>query len=272
LRTVKDIFFVDADFNANKTMDIKGADGERLYIDIDFDPYAYATRIGAITHTPLIIGDKYKYLTKLDKGDIVIFHHFVCQEDNRVIVDGKHYFKADFCHLFAKIKNNTVTPLEQFIFVRPIKDEVKFMGKLQISFEDKNLKSTGIIEYLSEEAKGVGLKVGDKVFYTKNAEYKMNILGTEFYRMRIRNILLVERDGDLICLNDRLLLKAIKKTGMWVTGNEKALTAEVCGVMDGESHIAIGDIIGYSRGLDYPIEYKGVEYLLTRRENANYLA
>jgi len=271
LRTVKDIFFVDADFDANKTMDIKGADGERLYIDIDFDPYSYATRIGTITHTPLIIDNKYKYLTKLDKGDTVIFHHFVCQDDNRVIIDDKQYFRADFFHLFAKIKDNTVIPLEQFIFIRPIKGEVKFMGKFQMSFDDKNLKSTGIIEYLSQEAKDVGLKVGDKVFYTKNAEYKMNILGTDFYRMRIRNILLVERDGELVCLNDRLLLKAIERTGMWVTGNEKALKAEVCGVMDSEKEIKVGDTIGYSRGLDYPIEYNGTEYLLTRRENANYV-
>ena len=100
----------------------------------------------------------------------------------------------------------------------------------------------------------------------------MNVLGNNVYRMRIRNILLVEREGELVCLNERILLKALQKEGMWATGNEKNQQAEVIGVGSNENIIEVGDIIGYTKGLDYPIEHKGVEYLLTRRENANYVA
>lgn len=271
LQLIKDTFFISADPLANKTLPIKGIDGKNLYLDIDFKPYAYATRVGEVTHVPHFMDDQFAYDNKLDAGDTVIFHQFVCQDENKVVIEDKVYFNASYYHLFAKIKDEEIIPLEDFIFVQPVKedDSDKFKGKFQIKFEEGVKKGHGVIFSLSKQAEKSGLKKGDVVYYTKNADYSMNVLGIDLYRMRLRNILLVVRDEKLVCLNNQVLVKAIDNTDRWSTGKEKTQFGEI--VETANEELKSGEVINYKKGITQPIEYKGGNYLLLKNDNINYI-
>jgi co-chaperonin GroES (HSP10) len=273
LQLIKDTFFISADPMANKTLPIKGLDGKNLYLDIDFKPYAYATKIGVITHAPNFIDDQFEYDNKLAPGDTVIFHQFVCQEDNKVTIGDKTYFKGNYYHLFAKIADEEIIPLEDFIFVKPIKevDSDKFAGKFQIKFDEGNKKGHGVIFSLSKQAEKAGLKKGDTVYYTKNADYQMNVLGIDLYRMRLRNILLVVRGESLVCMNERILVKAIENTDQWATGKEKTQFGEVQDFFNLPTGLHGRDIVNYKKGISQPIEYSGGNYLLINKDSINYI-
>jgi len=42
MKLIKDVYFVQAEENINKTL--KGPNGTTLYLDVDFNPYHYSTK------------------------------------------------------------------------------------------------------------------------------------------------------------------------------------------------------------------------------------
>ena len=269
MQLVKDIFFVSADKNALKTLNIGGVD---FHIDTDFTPFDYSTRIGVVTHTPLIIDSKYSYDNKILDNDVVIFHHFVCQPQNEIKVNDIEYFKANYFHIFAKVEDNDIICVEDFIFVEPIKKEYseRFIGGIQFDYDENSVvQQKGIIRYLSKKAIAFGLNKGDIVYFTKNADYKMEVLGNEYYRMRIRNVVCVERDGNLVCMNDRVLLEELEIEEDFIKTKKRESIGKVIG--SNISDINVGDVVGFFSGVMQPIDYKGKKYLLTKKDNINYI-
>jgi len=271
MKLIKDTFFVKADKHANKR--IKLSNGESIYVDTDFDPHKYATRTGNITHAPHFIDKQWKYDTKVKQGDKVLFHQFVCQEGNQVYVKGKEYFKAHYHHLFAIITGNKIIPLENFIFVDPTEEteEDLFKGNIQVKFDKGNIKGSGTVKYLSAQALEAGLQVGDKVYYTKNAEYKMEAFGKIYYRMRIRNITLIERKGELTCMNNRVLMQEEPEEEKFLVINQRETMGRIIAVGNNITDVAVGDKVGYFRGLTAPIDYNGEKYISMRKDNINYI-
>lgn len=271
MKLIKDTFFVKADKDANKR--IKLSNGDILYVDTDFDPHNYATKTGTITHAPHFIDKQWKYDTKLKKGDAVLFHQFVCQEGNQVYVKGKEYSKAHYHHLFAIITKTELIPLENFLFVIPTEEteEDLFEGTVQVRFDKGNIKGYGIVKYLSKQAEEAGIKKGDKVFYTKNAEYKMEAFGKMYYRMRIRNITLIERDGELTCMNNRVLMKEEPEEEKFLVINQREAMGRIISVGSNVEDVSVGDKVGYFKGLTAPITHNGEEYVSMRKDNINYI-
>lgn len=273
MQLIKDNFFVTADPDVNKTLKIKGLDGKYLYIDTDFNPYSYATRTGVIAHVPYFIDKDWDYDIPLKAGDVVLLHHFVCQDKMMVHIGDDTYFKAPYYHIFAKVEDETVIPLEDFLFVNPIEEDESdmFMGKIQIKFEKGFKEGVAIINYLSPKCEKAGLKKGDKVYYTADADYKVHVLGTMFYRMRLRNILLVDRDGELICLNERVLLKKLPFLDSFGNDNRQESLGQIVKVNKNISNIQVEDTVGYFNGLIKAIEYEGDELLLVKENDINYI-
>jgi co-chaperonin GroES (HSP10) len=259
---------VDAD--ANKTMNIVGLDGKRLYIDTDFNPHLYSARIGTVVTCPKVIRDEFKYDNPLEVGDIVVIHHFVGQKDNEVLYDGKVYYKADYGQIYAKVVNGVIVPLEDVIFTEYVKkkEEDKFVGSFQVDFSDGDIKQFGRIVTLSEAAKWEGLKVGDEVYLTKNANYRMNIFGVDVNRVRVRNITGVLRNGKMIVFGDRLLLKPIDSGRRFESLKDKGFYGEV---VQGNEFVPTGSKVNFNRGITEPIEVNGSEMLLIKEKMINYI-
>jgi co-chaperonin GroES (HSP10) len=258
MRSIKDNFFISADPDVNKKLDINGPDGKPLFIDIDFNPYAYSTRIGIITHVPEILDDKWDNDNPLKVGDTVMFHHHVVQEENKIKIklNGKYIYKANYGQIFAKIEDNDVIPLETVMYVEAIqeKEEALFCSKFKVKEHTEEVNNVGIVRYLSQQAEAAGLQKGDKIFYTDYANYKTDVFGHNFYRIRLRNIRLIERNNKLLFLDDVVILE-----------NDNS----VYGLGDNITDLAIGNKVHYYQGAFSKVTYRGKQLISIKRANVN---
>lgn len=256
MRTVKDKFFVSADADANKCLDIVGPDGKKLFIDIDFNPFAYSTRVGTVTHIPQIIDDQWLNDNPIKVGDSVVFHHHVCQKENRVEYEDEELFMADYSQLFAKVEDGIITPLETIIYVEPIMEieEDLFCDKFKIKEEVEVQKMMGIATFTSDNALKAGIALGDKIYFTAYAHYKTDLLGKEYYRIRLRNVRLVEREGGLIFIDNMVVLND---------------NHTVIGLGDNITDIELDDKVNYFEGVFAKVNYEGKTLTSLQRENIN---
>jgi co-chaperonin GroES (HSP10) len=277
MQLIRDTFFIKADKDLHKTLSIKGHDGKPLILDTDFGKYEHATQIGQVYGIPLEITSQYKNDNPVKQLDIVVVHHFVVQDPNRVADD---IYRCDYFHIWAKIQNDKLEPLEDFIFVEPIQEPESAMYSAGGSFKVKNtrdfIKCQGIVFSPSKSVEAYGILPGDKVFFTKDADYEITILGKKLYRMRLRNIIGVERDGTILCLADKIIVKEVKtpeyKGALIVKNEEKrerlgkvvAVGADVTGV-------SVGDEVSYFYGISGKLEYNGEVLAIIKKDNVNYV-
>lgn len=271
------MFLVRADKDAKQTTSIKGHDGENLILDTDFQKYYHATQVGEVAFSPQIIDSEYLNDNPVKDGDQVLFHHFVCQEDNAVKYNGETLFQCEYFHIWARIVNTKLEPLEDFIFVEPIlepEENISTPGGLLLRAERQNLSGCGKVFALSKEAKKYGIRMGDVVFFTKDADYGINVMDHDLYRMRIRNIIGVERNGKLVCLTNKMLVLDITEDelrgGLIYRRNERERTGKVCNIGEDIKGIAIGEKISYFNGLASKLRYCGIDYSFLTIEDVNY--
>lgn len=282
MKLIKDTFLVRADKDLKKTLSIKGHDGKFLFLDTDFGKYEHATQVGEIASTPLEISPQYLYDNQLSEGDKIIFHHFVVQPDNSIRSDGEELFRCDYFHIWCKIKDEKIHPLEDFIFVEPILEPESSLWSenklVQTKTKREFLQNQGIVFAASKSAKIKGVKVGDKVFFTNNADYDIKIIDKLLWRMRIRNIIGIEREGKIICLSDKLIAKEIslfpvEKESVLILMDEKKRERKGVVISLGNeiNGINAGNEISYFYGVSGRLNYKGNNYAFINKENINYI-
>ena len=275
MKVIKDTFLIRADRDLNRTTKVKGHDGNYLVIDADVNEFEHATQIGTVGHVPEIIDIKYRYDTPIFENDVIIFHYHVTQSKHAIEINGEQFFKCPYFQIWCKIENETIVPLEDFIFVEPImeSEEEMFSGNIQTKLYQEEIKSTGIVYSVSSMATQLGIKEGDKVFVTSSADLEIEILGKKLWRMRIRNVVGIEREGDLICLNNKALVKEIfeeSQPQFLTKGDDKKERAgEV--VLSNIKDLSVGDKISYHNGVNTSLTYKGELYSYISSVNINYI-
>lgn len=277
MKLIKDLFLIHADLESQHISSITGHDGNKLFLDTDYQKYKHAVQIGTVAYSPQIIDKEYSNDNKVIDGDTVLFHHFVCQPDNKVVHDGKELYKCEYFHIWAKIVSGNLEPLEDFIFVEPIaqpEDSKKTNSGLVLPSEKKFISNCGRVFALSQKAKINGLRVGDIVFFTNDADYDINVEGKDLYRMRMRNIIGVERSGKLTCLSDKMLVldvtDSVTKDGLVYKKSER----DRCGIVYNIGHnikgISLGDKVNFFNGLTSQLMYGGQMYSFLKTEDINY--
>lgn len=271
------MFLIRADKDAKKITSIVGHSGDKLSLDTDFQKYNHATQVGEVAFSPQIIGSEFLNNTPIKDGDAVLFHHFVCQDDNQVKYNGETLYSCDYFHIWAKIVDSKLEPLEDFIFVEPILEplsQTKTSGGLVLKAERTNLKNIGRIHSLSKASRKLGMREGDIVFFTNDADYDINVLGKDLYRMRIRNIIGVERNSRLICLSNKLLVLDITdaevRKGLMHNKNIRDRTGVIYNVGADIKGLAIGDKINYFDGVSSRLNYMGKNYSFLTIEDVTY--
>jgi len=272
----KDSFLIEVDSPKINTLYIKGILGD-IVVDTDYNKYKHATQIGTVVATPIRLTPQYLNDTPINVGDTVVFHHFVCQPNNKVgFMDGNVY-RADYFHIYGKIEDGQLIPIEDVFFVSPILEleENMYEGVLQIKPHREYIKQQGIVYSVSKSLKALGLNVGDKVYFTKDADYEMTISGKLLYRMRTRNIVTIERNGELVCLNDKLIIKQfpkVEKVGVLlsatITGEQKG---EIVKMGEKIKDVNVGEVVSYFNGSWGTFDYKGDTYSLVELRHLNYV-
>lgn len=276
MKLIKDLFLVRADKDKKRLSSITGHNGLPLVVDTDFDKYRHANQIGEVAFSPQIIDSEFSNDNPVNKGDIILFHHFVCQEDNEIQWKLDKLYKCEYFHIWAKIVNTKLEPLEDYIFVEPVlePEENIVSNGLLLRKERAFLKNVGRVFALSNQAKKVGLRINDIIFFTNDADYDINVLGKDLYRMCIRNIIGIERNGKLACLSNKMLVLDVTepeiKNGLMYIKNERERTGIVYNIGENIKGIAIGDRVSYFNGLSSRLNYNGKEYSFLTEQDINY--
>lgn len=266
MRVGKDTYIIKVDTPKRDTIGVAG-----IKIDTDYNKYKHATQVGTIVACPVALSDQYEKDGDLKEGDSVVFHHFICQPNHKI---DENVYRCEYLHIYGKIDNVNLQAIEDVIFVKPIlePEENMFMGGFQIKPHREYLPQQGIVYSASKKANARGVYAGDKVFFTKNADYEMNIHGTMVYRMRIRNIVSIERNGKLVSFKDRLIVKPfLPKTQFMDARVSSQLFGEVQYVGDDIKGVNVGDIIGYYNGVNGDVIHNGEKYAFIELRNINYL-
>lgn len=276
MKVQKDTFLIQVDGDRNANIDVTGANGEKLIIDHDYNKYKHTTQIGKIFALPILITKQYLNDIQLNVGDTVVFHHFVCQPDHKVNI-GENVYRAEYFHLYAKVQDGLLFPLEDVVFVIPIMEDESalYAGNIRIKTFCETVKQQGVVLACSKQAILLGIQPNDKILFTANADYKMKIADKELYRMRIRNITGIERDGELICLDGKILVKQFVGDQMVGNFREVRPTSEVQGsvVKMGArvEGLEIGSMISYFNGTLGTLEHAGQTYAMIEPRNINYV-
>lgn len=240
-----------------------------FFIDTDYNPKKLATRIGVIKTCPIGISDDYLYDNKLSEGDEVVFSHLVCQKENKF---SETVFFCDYMHIYAKIVKGRLLPLENVLFCTPIKEDDKNIGGMVISGKVSDKRCT--VHSVSDEVWKEGVQEGDVIYFTKDADYPIDIFGTTLYKMYLRNIIGIERGGELKTFRNKLLVKNITKLGS-VGGVDKIYAQSSLQkglVIDGgKSGANTGDTVAYLNGIASIVEFKGESYSFIEDRNIKYV-
>lgn len=257
-------FLVEVD-NQFSNPKIKGLE----FIDTDYNPKALATKTGRIHSLPIAISSDFKYDIKLNVGDGVVFNHIVCQDRNKY---SDKLFFCNYHNIFAKIENEILIPLEDAIFCEKI-IEPDFVVGCFVAKGKVSSKYAKVFE-LSSFAEKQGMQKGDIVFFTKNADYEIIIGGKELFKMHLRNIIGIERDGVLKTFRNKLLVKDITELGN-IGGIKKIYTNTSLrtGVVieSGNTGIPENSVLTYFNGSATSMNWKGEEYAFVGIENLKYI-
>lgn len=273
MKVAKDTFLIHVK-SANKSTGVVGISGSNLVVDTDYNKFKHSTMVGKIYAQSIQVTSQYLYDTPLNVGDDVVFHHFVCQPDHKVQAF-ENVYRAEYFHIYAKIVNEMLEPLEDAIFVEPIKEKEEdlFCGLIKKKTQAGLVQQKGIVFAASKKARAWGILPGDKVHFTRNAEYEIKFLEKDLYRMRIRNILCVERNGELICLQNKILVKAmdyVPEPGQFKDSSLQ-LQGEVVCVGKEVACVDVGDTINYFTSIAGGVDINGSKYYFLEPRHINYI-
>lgn len=278
MQLIKNTFLLTIDAELHRTTKIKGINGKYLTLDTDTDKHRYATQIGLICHVPASIGAEFNCDTPLKENDVICFHFHVSQQKHAIRIENKEYFKCPYFEIWCKIENETIIPLEDYIFVEPIleSEDDLFCQSFRRKPYQEEIKSTGIVFAASNSAKKSGVNIGDKVFLTKNADVEIEILGKKLWRVRVRNIIGIEREGKLVCPKNKILVKELESTkreSLFIVQDENKKERKGAVIIAGiDIGIHAGNKISFHNGVARThLEYKGENYAYLTADNINYI-
>ena len=166
---------------------------KKIYIDTSWYEYDHMIQHGIVRYTPKFIHKNYNTEMELQKGDKVYCHHFVGNEANTIEIHGEKLNMLNYSMFYARVRNGKMHMLSDWVLLEIVKEdesEYKTKSGIWLKPEAEKLEQIGIIKYVNSKSKEQGFKPGDKVFFTKDADYEMEIEGEKLYRMRNHDILM----------------------------------------------------------------------------------
>lgn len=191
-----DLFVVELEKKVNDT--ITTDSGLELFIDTRFEMGEFNNRI---TEGPVVCAPV-KYNTGVKEGDTLYFHHHVVINDGQPLTgEDNHYivrYNPDYTHGNQAIAykcqdTGEITTLAGWTLLEAVDEEEEFISDVieVIELNDK-LPRKGRVAFDTPWLESENVRKGDVVGFVKNADYRINIDGKEYYRTRIEDLLYVE--------------------------------------------------------------------------------
>jgi len=191
-KPIRDFVFIEADAERGRKKKLE--DGTEIFIDTDFNPHSTenATQDGIVRYIPTKLESGKRM--ELSPGDHVYTHHFLCDEENKIMVNGKLLYMLRYESIYCKVVPTGIQMLENWNLVEPIEEDesnYKTASGIYIKSSPDVVKQNGTMRCPSPKIEECGVNEGDRVIFTKVADYPIKIEGQTLYRMEDRDILAV---------------------------------------------------------------------------------
>lgn len=273
IRAGADKVLISSDKTANKTTSVKGENGEFLEIDTDYEKYYHAIQCGYIAGLPLYLTDNIKNHTPVQVGEKVYFHHFVVQPDNKIVDDRseKTYYNALFEQLYCVIRKKEIVPLNDWLFVHPIKNTEKEASGFLLPKTPKYVANFGHVAYPSKYVEGFGIKKGDMVLYIDNANFDITVEGQELFRMKLSSIKAILRHGKIIPLTNQVIVRTTtpkkKENDLFIAPKETLLEQEGVVINSRLNGVKREDKISFVHGYNTSFTIDGMDVAIIEERN-----
>ena len=189
-----DLFIVKLEKRLDDT--ITTSSGLELYIDTRFHEFDKRITEGPVTAVP------FKYDTGVKVGDTLYFHHLVVINDGQPLVgETGHYFVRfdpsvtinNQAIAYKCQETGRVRPLAGWALLEGVEeDEEEKSSVIEVVKLKESPVTKGMVSFAPPWVEELGLKPGDVVGFRKNMDYRINIDGKEYYRVRAEDLMYAE--------------------------------------------------------------------------------
>jgi hypothetical protein len=150
-----------------------------LILNTEIQNHNFVNRTGIVLATPINMP------SEIQVGDEVIVHHNVFRRFHNVRgieVNSTCYFDEDtyivyIDQIFMYKRNNQWFSLDDYCFVKPIKNEQEYSMLKEVWLK-------GIIKYSNKNLEKIGLYKGSKIGFSPNSDYEFIIDNEKLYRVK----------------------------------------------------------------------------------------
>ena len=211
MKPLNNKYVIKADSSETDTVNILGANGERLVISKNFNPAYHNTQFGEIYELP------YNNKFNLQVKDKVFFHHLVTAPENKIIYNGEEIYFAKPDTIYAKVLRQDIDvkgtpsyyhynlqPLGDLFFAERIMDEELEHNGIILKEYAENInqivKAVAVNDYLRSQ----GIKEGDILITVEGAG--VPIKESNLCWLKLHNVFGKIVNNDLIPLKDKAII------------------------------------------------------------------
>ena len=193
MRTL-DLFVVEVDKPLNDTITLDS--GLELFVDTQYNEFEHRT-----TEAPIVAAPS-KYKTGASVGDTLYFHHLVVLNEGQTLtgLDKNYTVRYDpnetinnQAIAYKDQETGKIHPLAGWVLLEHVDEEEEVLSEV---IEVVKLKEKPVIKgrvgFDAPWVEELGLKKGDVVGFKKGIDYKINVDGVNYYRLRAQDLLYVE--------------------------------------------------------------------------------
>jgi co-chaperonin GroES (HSP10) len=189
---------IQADKESNREK--KLTEGTNIIIEAEAGNDQYTTQNvtqdGIVRHVPSRCDSGIP--VEIKEGDHVYAHHFLCDEDNKIKVNGVDCYIMDYEHIYCVVSDGEIRMLSKWNFVEPIEEaeeNYKTESGIYLKPNAERIGQRAIACHLSKEIKEQGVKEGDRIIFHRVADYPILVEGKEYYRIEDRHIEAIDETG-----------------------------------------------------------------------------
>jgi co-chaperonin GroES (HSP10) len=170
--------------------------GAKLFVDSKFNEFKWRVTEGPVVCAPL------RHETGVEEGDTLYFHHLVVVNEGQVLTghDNHYLVRYDPAQttnnqaIAYKNKKGVINTLAGWALIKPVFEEEESSDLIETVKLQEATTTKGIIAFDAPYLEEAGVACGDIVVFRDNMQYKITIDETDYYRVRVQDLLYVEEE------------------------------------------------------------------------------
>ena len=171
--------------------------GAKLYVDSKFNEFKWRVTEGPVVCAP------YRHDTGVEEGDTLYFHHLVVVNEGQVLTghDNHYLVRYDPSHTvnnqaiaYKSKKSGHIYTLAGWTLIKPVENDSLSSDIIEVVELEKAPTTRGTVAFSGDYMEDVQVRPGDTVVFRDKMQYKINIDGEDYYRVRSEDLLYVEEE------------------------------------------------------------------------------